>query len=238
MRYAVISDVHANLEALNAVLKKIDKYPLDKLLFLGDSVGYGPNPNECVEILKEKTDIILAGNHDRAAVGMIDITNFNPYARAAIEWTHKTLTPENRAFLKTLPLTAVLDTILLVHSTPNEPELWRYLNRRNADMYFHLFKEKICFVGHSHEPAIIECSPSGTIIVHRDKAAIKEGHRYIINAGSVGQPRDNNPEAAYTVLQKNSIAIKRVSYDIVFTQKKMKDAELPLMLIERLSKGV
>jgi len=239
MRYAIISDVHANIEALNAVLEKLREEGVDNLLFLGDSVGYGPNPNECIEILKETTKILLAGNHDWAAVGMADIEYFNPYARAAIEWTQETLNDKNRTFLKKLPLTETLDNILLVHATPREPEQWHYLlTIRDAYINFHFFSEKICFIGHSHSPAIIEYSPDGKTAVYKDHADIKEDHRYIINVGSVGQPRDGNPQAAYAMLNKNSVGIKRVSYDIVSTQKKMRDAGLSSYLIDRLSRGI
>ncbi len=240
MRYAVISDVHANIEALNTVLKKISEETFDSLLFLGDSVGYGPNPNECIETLKEKAKILLAGNHDWASVDMTDIEYFNPYARAAVEWTKKILSNENRTFLRGLPLTQELDDrILLVHATPGEPEQWHYLlSTGDASINFHFFNQMICLIGHSHEPIIIERSPEDKIIVYKDRTDIKEGYRYILNVGSVGQPRDGNPDAAYAILNKNSIEIKRVSYDIVLTQKKMRDVGLPSYLIERLSRGI
>jgi predicted phosphodiesterase len=240
MRYAVISDVHANLEALNTVLKKISEETFDSLLFLGDSVGYGPNPNECLETLKGKTKILLAGNHDWASVGMTDIESFNPYARAAVEWTKKILSNENRTFLRGLPLTQELDDrILLVHATPREPEQWHYLlSTEDASINLHFFNQMICLIGHSHKPVIIERSPEDKIIVYKDRTDIKEGYRYIINVGSAGQPRDGNPDAAYAILNKNSIEIKRVSYDIVLTQKKMRDVGLPSYLIERLSRGM
>lgn len=239
MRYAIISDVHANLEALNKVLKKIEEEACDELLFLGDSVGYGPNPNECIYRLKEKTKILLAGNHDRTAVGMADIEHFNPYARAAVEWTRKILSNETLSFLKGLPLTKEVDKrLFLVHSTPKEPDQWHYLlNTWDADLNFPFFSEKICFVGHSHMPFIIEQSPGGNITIHKDCADIKKRHKYIINAGSVGQPRDGNPDAAYVMLNKNYVEIKRVTYDIVLTQKKMRAVGLPSFLIERLSRG-
>lgn len=238
--YAVISDVHGNLESLSTTLDTIKKEKPDALLFLGDIVGYGPNPNECIDILKRETKIVLAGNHDYAVLGLTDIEYFNPYARAAVEWTQEVLRDENRAFLRRLPLTeAVDDSILLVHATPREPEQWHYLlSPRDAYINFHFFTERICLIGHSHEPAIIERSPEDKIIVYKDRTDIKEGHRYIINVGSVGQPRDGNPDAAYALLNKNSIEIKRVSYDIVLTQKKMRDAGLPSALINRLSKGI
>ncbi len=240
MRYAIISDVHSNLEALNAVLEKIEKEKVDDLLFLGDSVGYGPNPNECIDIIKKEARVLLAGNHDHSVLGLTDVEYFNPYAKAALEWTKEVLTNENMAFLNTLPITMRLqeEEIYLVHSTPKEPEQWHYLsNTRDAYINFHFFTERICLAGHSHEPIIIEQLPEGNMIVHKDCTDIKDEHRYIMNVGSVGQPRDGNPDAVYALLDKNSIEIKRVSYDIVLTQKKMRDVGLPSYLIERLARG-
>ena len=238
--YAVISDIHANLEALQAVLEKIEREKVDSILFLGDSVGYGQNPNECTEIVRDKADISIAGNHDRAAAGINDFTNFNPYARIAIEWTANILAYENRDFLKGLPLVKELKDadIFLVHASPKEPHKWHYLhNEHDAHRNFHHFKEKICFVGHSHVPFITEHTDKGKTIFHYNHTTIKEKSRYIINAGSIGQPRDGNPDAAYVILRDDTIEIKRVPYDIVLTQKKMKKAGLPSCLINRLSEG-
>ncbi len=247
MYYAIIADVHANLEALEAALKDIKKRKIESILFLGDAVGYGPNPNECIEALQEivsestRTEkVSLMGNHDSAVIGLTDLEYFNPNARAAIEWTKDVLTHENRIFLKDLPLVNSLkhDSIFLVHATPKEPEQWHYLlTKQDAYINFHFFTEKICLIGHSHQPSIIEQSPEGELVVYKDKADIKDKHRYIINVGSVGQPRDGNPDAAYALLNENSIEIKRVSYDILSTQKKMREANLPLFLIERLARG-
>jgi predicted phosphodiesterase len=238
--YAVISDVHANLEALQAVLKEIERERVDSILFLGDSVGYGPDPNECTEIVRDRTDVFIAGNHDRAAAGMNNITNFNPFAMVAIEWTGKVLTYENRDFLKGLPLTKELkdDDIFLVHGSPKEPHKWHYLRSEyDAQDNFPYFREKMCFVGHSHAPFIIEYTAKGRTAFHYNHTTIKEKSRYIINAGSIGQPRDGNPDAAYALLRDDTIEINRVSYDILVTQKKMKKAGLPSYLINRLSEG-
>lgn len=247
MYYAIIADVHANLEALEAVLKDIKKRKIESILFLGDAVGYGPNPNECIEVLQEivsestRTEkVSLMGNHDSAVIGLTDLEYFNPNARTAIEWTKDILTHENRIFLKALPLVNSLkhDSIFLVHATPKEPEQWHYLlTKQDAYINFHFFTEKICLIGHSHQPSIIEQLPEDEMVIYKDNAEIKDKHRYIINVGSVGQPRDGNPDAAYALLNENSIEIKRVSYDILSTQKKMRGAGLPSFLIERLARG-
>lgn len=241
MRYAVFSDVHANLEAFSAVVKALEKEKAEGLIYLGDIVGYGPEPAGCIDTLRKLTDIIVAGNHDRGAVGMTDIRGFNPYARAAIEWTGAVLSDEHREFLKNLPLTQSIEenSTFLMHGTPGDPESWYYLhNKFDAAENFSHFKEMICLVGHSHIPAIFEINSEGMINLYYDSVEIKKGFRYIINVGSVGQPRDGNPDAAYAILTDDSLTIKRVSYDIVVTQKKMREAGLPESLIKRLSVGL
>jgi len=238
--YAIISDVHANLEALQAVLKKIETDNIDKILFLGDSVGYGPDPNECTDILKQKAAVIVAGNHDRAAAGQTDAVYFNPYAKTAIEWTTRVLTDQVVKHIQSLPVTERLieDNIFLVHATPKEPEKWHYLSyKHNADENFKYFEESICFLGHSHIPFVVELSHGGELGVHYTQVNVREGNRYIVNVGSIGQPRDGNPDATYVLLKNKMIIIKRVSYDILLTQKKMRRVGLPSYLVERLSKG-
>lgn len=240
MHYAVISDVHANLEAIEAVLKDIKKRTAEGIIFLGDAVGYGPNPNECMAILNEKCRTLIAGNHDRAVAGLTDIGRFNEYAVAAILWTREVLTDKNKKIIEGLPIAKEMkkNNVLLVHSTPKEPDAWHYLyTLRDAEINFNFFDEKICFVGHSHQPAIIERMPSGEMVVHRDKVDLNESSRYIINAGSVGQPRDRDPRACYAIMTERHVELVRVEYNIRLTQRKMREADLPLPLIERLERG-
>lgn len=235
---AIISDVHANLEALVSVLKKIDEEKVDVIIFLGDCVGYGPAPAECLDILLDRADIMLAGNHDWAAAGLTDMTYFNPYAREAIEWTRDRLNSSQEDCLRSLPLTSVRGNMFLVHGTPREPEQWHYLtNREDAQLNFAYFEEPLCLVGHSHIPFIMERTPAGRITSLKGAVAVNKENRYIINTGSVGQPRDGNPEAAYAILKEDIVVIKRTAYDIVRTQKKMRKAGLPEYLIDRLSIG-
>jgi diadenosine tetraphosphatase ApaH/serine/threonine PP2A family protein phosphatase len=160
MRYAVFTDIHANLEALEAVLAKIDELALqesiDQIWFLGDLVGYGPNPNECIEMLRERTDVIIAGNHDWAAVGKIDIEDFSEAARVSAEWTAEQLTEENRTFLANLPESLEIDECHLVHGSPYGP-LWEYLTSEVlAERSFQHFTNRFCFVGHTHVPTIFQ----------------------------------------------------------------------------------
>ena len=240
MHYAVISDVHSNLEALDAVLEDIRKRKIEKVFFLGDAVGYGPNPNECVEILKDNCEVLLAGNHDWASLGITDIEYFNEYAKEAILWTMKVLHERNRKTLSTFPITKLMkkENILFVHSTPKEPEQWHYLlTLWDAEINFHYFDQRICILGHSHQPFVIEKFPSGEMITHRREARLGKGERYIINAGSVGQPRDRDPRACYVVLEGERVEFIRVPYPVEKTQKKMSEAGLPSLLIQRLSEG-
>ncbi|GLV56941.1 hypothetical protein KDH_37800 [Dictyobacter sp. S3.2.2.5] len=160
MRYAIFTDIHANLEALEAVLAKIDELaqedPIDELWFLGDLVGYGPNPNECIKKLRERTDVIIAGNHDWAAVGKLDLDDFSEAARISAEWTATQLTEENRAFLANLPERIQKGECLLVHGSPYGP-LWEYLTSEVlAERSFQHFNSRYCFVGHTHVPVIFQ----------------------------------------------------------------------------------
>jgi predicted phosphodiesterase len=240
MPYAVISDVHGNLEALEAVLHDIRRRKTGGIIFLGDAVGYGPNPNECVEVLKENCRIVLAGNHDRATLGLTDIEYFNEYAKQAILWTREVLTDKNRKYLETLPVSKKMrkENILFVHSTPKEPESWHYLlTLWDAEINFHYFDEQVCILGHSHLPFVIERLPSGEMVTHKTKAALGESERYIINAGSVGQPRDHDPRACYLLIDKRQAEFVRIDYAKEKTQRKMHEAGLPLPLIERLASG-
>ncbi len=160
MRYAIFTDIHANLEALEAVLAKIDelakKEPIDQMWFLGDLVGYGPNPNECIDKLRERTDVIIAGNHDWAAVGKIDLEDFSEAARISAEWTAQQLTEEHREFLTNLPERLEIDDCTLVHGSPYGP-LWEYLTSEVlAERSFQYFATRFCFVGHTHVPIIFQ----------------------------------------------------------------------------------
>jgi len=240
MRYAIISDVHSNLEAIEAVLDDITLRGIRDIIFIGDAVGYGPNPNECVALLHDRCRILLAGNHDWASVGLTDIRYFNEYARHAIEWTREVLSEENKFLLKTLLIVYEerVNDMILVHSTPKDPEEWHYiLTLWDAELNFDYFTNKFCFVGHSHQPSIIEKVPSGELITYRGKTGIKEGSRYIVNAGSVGQPRDGDPRACYAVIDDENIGIVRIPYDITSVQAKMREERLPAVLVERLSSG-
>ncbi|MFH1625277.1 MAG: metallophosphoesterase family protein [Pseudomonadota bacterium] len=241
MRWAILSDIHGNLEAFRAVLDFLSTDHIDRVIFLGDIVGYGANPNECTDLLKDSADIIVAGNHDYGAVGLTDISNFNYVARAAIEWTAKHLSATNRIFLSGFSLTAVVDDVTFVHSTPRDPQNWDYLLSWNdVATNFKSYQNRICFIGHSHTPAIFtgdkedKVYPSNALTIRLELQS-----RYIINVGSVGQPRDGIPDAAFGIYdsRESIFTLKRVPYDIPTTQRKITDAGLPEYLAARIAVG-
>jgi len=236
MRYAVISDIHGNLEALKSVLKSIKKNGVDEILCLGDIVGYGPNPNECVERIKKMGIKTVVGNHDYVMVDDSWLEHFNPAAKLAALWTKALLKSENLQYLACLPFTVRLPDILLVHGSPIKPGRFHYIfNAIEALSQLNGFQEKICFVGHSHYPAIFTSDGD----VFKDGAELKDSVRYIINVGSVGQPRDKNPSACYGLLDTDSLtfSLVRIDYYIKKTAKKIMKAGLPVFLAERLFEG-
>ncbi len=238
---AIISDVHANLEALESVLQQIKERGIKRILFLGDAVGYGPDPDRCVELIYDNCEVVLAGNHDWAVIGLTPLEYFNRDARLAAEWTATQIKERTRKLLEEMKIVRRLskESLFLVHSTPKDPDAWNYiLTLYDAEVNFQYFEEKICFIGHSHRPFIIERLPSSEMVVYNEKAEFKQSCRYMINAGSVGQPRDGDPRAAYVILDKEKAEILRVEYDFRKTQEKMENIGLPEFLIERLEKGI
>jgi predicted phosphodiesterase len=241
MKIALISDIHSNLEAFQAVMASITRHGIEKIMFLGDIVGYSANPNECIDLLRSVTDCYIAGNHDYAAVDKTDINYFNPYAQEAVLWTSGVLTRQNALFLSSLPLADALHDFMIVHSTPLHPELWDYVVYVfDAQIGFSNFTQQLCFIGHSHHPGIFVQDRSGRILEEYQTAIkVTEGNRYIINIGSVGQPRDGNPLSSYGLYdtETNEYRLIRVGYNIALAQQKILAAGLPRFLAERLSVG-
>lgn len=242
MRILVISDIHANLVAFETVLNDA-KGEWDYVWCLGDVVGYGPDPNESCDLLKTLPHLCLAGNHDWAALGRLDIRTFNVDARKAVHWTQETLTEENIAFLSALPTTFVLDNYTLAHGSPREP-VWEYiLDPLIAALNFPHFETDYCLVGHTHTPIIFELKDdqgdTGSQQPRYRDPRPMNGHRLIINPGSVGQPRDSNPESAYAILdiENGSFEHRRVPYAIHQTQEKMRNFDMPERLVTRLEHG-
>jgi diadenosine tetraphosphatase ApaH/serine/threonine PP2A family protein phosphatase len=240
MTTAILSDIHANLDALQAVLAVLDERRPARVLCLGDVVGYGANPNECVAAVRERCELVLLGNHDAAATGGPEAARFNVHARAAAQWTAKVLTTANRDFLRELPLTHTYDSFGCVHASPASPRSWEYIfDRYDAEPQFQYFGEPICFIGHTHQPAAYELRDSNCVPVTSPRLRFQEDRRYIVNVGSVGQPRDRDPRASLVLYHEGAGEIEfiRVPYDIESAQKKILDAELPPFLAARLATG-
>ncbi len=241
MKWALFSDIHGNLEAIQAVAEDLRLQGAERIFFLGDGVGYGAEPNECLAVVRELTDTGVAGNHDYGAVGLTRIDTFNPAALQAILWTQDHLSMENIAYLRRLPLTRQEGEVDFVHSSPDHPEEWNYIfSLPEAEEGFRALRGNVCFIGHSHRPMVVGQEAGGKIDILRSvKVRLKEGVRYIINVGSVGQPRDGDPRASYGIYEDESreYRLRRVEYDIPGAQKKIRHAGLPPSLAQRLSKG-
>jgi predicted phosphodiesterase len=241
MRVLIISDIHANLPALEAVLADAEGY--EATWCLGDLVGYGPDPNECVARIKNLPRLLCTvGNHDAAALKQIDIDTFNPEARSAIMWTRQALSDETKIFLTNLPEKIVVDQVTLTHGSPRHP-VWEYLlDTRTATINFDYFETLLCFVGHTHLPVIYSL-PENDFLAHLEipehNRPIPISTRAIINPGSVGQPRDRDPRAAYAIYDTEAKTwnCRRVTYDILSVQSRMELVGLPERHIQRLSTG-
>jgi predicted phosphodiesterase len=244
MRIVIVSDIHSNLAALQAVLDHAGAY--DLLWNLGDTIGYGPRPNECVAEMQSRAAAMIAGNHDLACLGKIDLSDFNPEARTANLWNGEQLTPDHYQALVQLEPTARIDgRVLLAQGSPREP-VWEYLlTRAQAIDNFRRFEQQVCFIGHSHVPLVFRLRANGTCDGPSSPDSgmaleLQDDMRYIINPGSVGQPRNQDPRAAYAVFEPdaNLITFYRVAYDIEQTQEQMRAVHLPSSLVTRLQYGI
>ena len=243
MRRLVVSDIHSNLEAFQAVLD--DAGPVDEVWCLGDVVGYGPDPNGCVDLLRSLLHRCIAGNHDWATLGKLDLRDFNPDAREANLWNRQQLTPDNLAYLDALPETLEEGQFYLVHGSPRYP-IWEYIiYPSTAEVNFEHMPTLYCFVGHTHSPVVFRLrDEEGTreceTIVPTPGIPLELGSEpLIINPGSVGQPRDGDPRASYLILdtQERTIEHRRVAYPVEVTQAKMMEHDIPLRLVLRLGYG-
>ena len=219
----------------------MDQLGIGCRICLGDIVGYGGNPNECVEETRLSVDRCVAGNHDRAAVGGTSAGHFNPQAQAAVLWTGEVLTEPNRRFLSGAPLVAQEESIFFVHASPMEPSQWHYVvTTESAERAFERFQERLCLIGHSHRPLVAakESDRRCKLSVEAE-ICLREKLRYVINVGSVGQPRDGDPRASFLVLDtgEGRASIERVPYDTAAAGRAILDAGLPASLAERLQHG-
>ena len=236
MRYAIVSDVHSNLEALEAVLAAVEEDHIDGYLSTGDVVGYGADPAACVERVRALDPHIVAGNHDWAVAGKLSLDFFNSYAREAIEWTRKRLDRDAIDWLASLRLVKKVGKVTLVHATLNTPENFDYLlTAYDAHLSLEVLETSVCFVGHSHVPITFAQNGSVTFSF-ASEFDLSQVQKAIVNAGSVGQPRDGNPHAAYGIYdsETNRVEVRRVPYDVASASRKILAAGLPSVLAERL----
>lgn len=243
MRILILSDVHANLVALQTVLD--DAGRVDDVWSIGDIVGYGPKPRECVELVRILTpNVSVIGNHDWASIGRLSLDDFNPVARFASYWTTMQLAAEHLQYLESLPNRMIDRDWTVVHGSPRHP-IWEYVyNARVAAQNFPAFDTPLCFIGHTHVPLYIrEDQALANIPPHHpgdgDVLDVSSG-RFLINPGSVGQPRDGDPRAGYIIYEPDAarVSFRRVEYPVSQTQEEMRLAGLPDSLISRLAVGV
>jgi len=240
VRLAIVSDIHGNLEALDAVLEDLERRRPDRTLCLGDFVGYGASPNECIERLRPRIAGAVIGNHDCAAVGRLRLTYFNSDAAEAARWTDQRLTPDHRDYLLALPYRIREGGALLVHASPTEPEGWHYvLSPADADEEMEAYEESVCFIGHSHYAGAFERSERGVRYTRDPELLLAPGRRYLVNVGSVGQPRDGDPRAAYVLWDtaRGTLHHVRVEYDVAEAGRRIVEAGLPRFLADRLQWG-
>lgn len=241
MKIIIFSDVHSNLEAMQAFLSDVKKESPDLFIFAGDVVGYGADPEEVAEIIKEKVSICVAGNHDYAAVQKTPLEYFNSVAREAIEWTMEKISKGTKKFLSSLPYTAKFNEITITHSTFSKPEEWEYIiSLEQAWREFHFFDTQIGVVGHSHIPFAVRFKNNKEIqSITVQEFKLEEGWRYMLNPGSIGQPRDGDPRASFIIYDrdKKMVRFKRIKYNVRKAQEKIIQNGLPSFLAERLAYG-
>ena len=242
MRALILGDIHANLEAFHAVVEDArHRGGFDEVWCLGDVVGYGPDPVACTELLRRQKHVCVVGNHDLAAIGRLDVGDFNPHAAAANRWTARRLRPEDVVYLLQLPEKLHVGCFTLVHGSLRHP-IWEYLlSAEAAGATFELLDTACCLVGHSHVPFLCRETSQGYLFeefAEGESFPLKE-ERWIVNPGAVGQPRDGDPRSSYAIYddEEGSLVRHRVEYDIATTQEKMRRAGLPGVLIRRLSYG-
>jgi predicted phosphodiesterase len=232
MKIAVISDIHGNLEALQTALQSIKEQSADQIICLGDIVGYGANPSECVDLIRKNCIHIVKGNHDEAVTNENDMDKFNPYAVQSILWTRNQLNDDQLLFLKQLPKQITMEGLRFVHASADQHSDWDYVfTFYQALQQFDFFEEPICFYGHTHIPAIFP--------ENRHITDFLPDKRYVINVGSIGQPRDNNVQLSFGIFDTFAWVYEniRVDYDVEMAANKIRSAGLPVFLADRLLRG-
>ncbi len=250
MIIGILSDIHSNLEALEKSLSILSSKKIDEIFCLGDIVGYGANPKECLKLIRENAKYFVIGNHDQVAYDLLNISDFSRYAAEAALWTHKILSSDERDFFRSLSYRFVFQDILFVHASPYKPENWYYITSvQEATFNFKHFENKICFIGHSHIPDVFtsadkkkSLNPLNNII-NKDYTSnlylLSREERYIINVGSVGQPRDLDRRLSFGIFDTENFTYEniRAEYDVKTAAAKIYAANLPRYLGDRLSLG-
>ena len=239
MKYALLGDIHANLEGLEVVLKDAKEHGVTKYACVGDVVGYNANPVECMAIVRDLGCTTVRGNHDHYCSHAENLNGFHPLAADVVDWTRKQLNAEQQEWLRKLKFVAPVETFTIVHSTLDTPEMWGYVfDKLEAEANFNYQTTTLCFYGHTHVPLAFEKSDTVRFGLY-SKIKITLGKKYFINVGSVGQPRDGDPRAAYVIydMVNNTVELRRIPYDIQKTQKKILDAGLPGRIAARLAVG-
>ena len=239
MKIALLGDIHANWDAFQAVLADCESQGVSDYVCLGDVVGYNAAPVECLEKIQELKCPTVRGNHDHYCAFDIDLSGFHPMAADVVDWTRRQLSEQQRLWLRELPFSRMVETFTIVHSTLDTPENWGYVfDKYDAEMSMNYQTTSVCFYGHTHVPMAFEKGMSVRGGAY-EKVKIRMGHKYFINVGSIGQPRDGNPDAAYVIfhLFDNLVELRRVKYDVGAAQQRILDAGLPRRAADRLGVG-
>jgi len=241
MRYGIFSDVHSNLEAFREVLSFLQKGSVDRYISIGDLVGYGADPNECIEIARNLSPVSVVGNHDLACINKLSVSVFTDRAKDAILWTRKTLNRESVDYLGSLDLVAEIGDLTAVHGTLDNPAAFEYMmEKKHAEGSFGVMAKHLLFVGHTHVPGIFRTDGRSIKYYVEKKITVRANYKYIVNTGSVGQPRDGMPDACCVIYDTDSaeIELHRVKYDYKKAQQKILEAGLPSSLALRLESGI
>ncbi len=240
MRYGIFSDIHSNLEAFNKAIYSLKKQNIDKLICLGDIVGYGANPKECLEIISKLKPEVIAGNHDWANVDKFNLGFFNWHAKEAIIWTKRKINKDNWRYLRSLPLMYQENNFCCVHASLDSPREFNYvITAKQAEKNFFLLKAKICFIGHSHFSEAFSFNRGEIKHLLQKKIDIEKNKKYIVNVGSIGQPRDGDPRLSFCIYdtKKKLVEYKRLQYDVKAAADKINKNGLPEFLAQRLYLG-
>jgi predicted phosphodiesterase len=239
MKYAILGDIHANLEALQAVLKDAEEQGVTHYACTGDVVGYNADPKTCLQLIRGLKCTTVQGNHDYYTACNESMELFTPMAQKSIRWTRKQLSPFERKYLRHLPMIVDIENFTIVHSSLNNPHRWNYIfKKKAADANFRNQFNQVCFFGHTHVPLAFVRGKT-TEKGFYETLHVRPGMQYLVNVGSVGQPRDRNPKSAYVIydLEEQTITMRRLEYDIEVTQKKIRAASLPFRNALRLANG-